>query len=408
MSETPEVRVAMFHTRYREPGGEDLSTRQETELLRRRGVPIESFLLSNEEALGGGVLSTAATLWSSSYSRRTYAQVRRFCRRHRPTVAHVQNFWLALSPSVHRACHDEGVATVQTLRNYRLLCVNGLLMRQGAPCERCVGRAPWPGVALACYHDSRLHSALVARMIVSNRLRRTWERDVDVLVALTRFARDRFVAGGLPADRLVVKPNFVADPGPSGPPGHGALYLGRLAAEKGVDTIVEAWSGAAASVPLEILGDGPEAERVRQAAGRVPSISWLGHRPPEEVARAFGRCGFLVMASRWYEGFPRVLVEAMAHGRPALVPRLGSMAEVVEDGRTGLHFTPGDAADLAAQARRLAADEDLRRRLGRQARLAYEREYSEDRGFEQAMEVYRLAIGRFSPEVSGNRLSPDF
>src|SRR5262245_22269286 len=174
------ARVVMFHTEYAQPGGEDVSVQMDGALLRGQGIEVLPFRASNRAVLEGPKRVAAATLMRSHFNRAVYEEVRAFCRRHKPDVAHVQNFWFALSPSVHAACHAEGVATVQTLRNYRLLCVNAMLMRNGGPCEDCVGRAPLPGIVHACYQHSRLSSALVAHMILHNRRRGTWQHDVDM------------------------------------------------------------------------------------------------------------------------------------------------------------------------------------------------------------------------------------
>lgn len=360
-------------------------------------MEVAELTLDNGEVLAQGHGAALKALWRSPFNREVYRQVRRFCRRERPEVAHVQNFWWAMSPAVHAACHDEGVATVQSLRNYRLLCVNALLQRKGRPCEDCVGHLPWRGVLHRCYHGSALHSLLVARMIAANRRRRTWHRDVDMLVALTEFARGRLVAGGLPAERLVVKPNAVADPGPETPPGEGAVFLGRLSAEKGLHTLLAAWRQLP-EVPLVVLGDGPLAAELKTISAGMPQVCWLGHRPPSEGFATLRRSGFLVMASEWYEGFPRVIVEAFALGRAVIAPRLGSMAEIVADGRTGLHFRPGDAADLAAQVRRLAADPELCGQLGAAARREYEARYTPEHNREQLLAIYRQARRRFQAE----------
>ncbi len=386
-------RSAMFHTRYTQAGGEERSTAVETATLRAHGIEVEEFQLANQDVLNAGRLATVRGLWRSAFNRQVYEQVRQFCRRVRPQVAHVQNFWWAMSPAVHAACHAEGVATVQTLRNYRLLCVNALLQREGAPCEACVGKAPWRGVLHRCYHGSAVGSALVARMITHNRRRATWHRDVDVLVALTNFARGKLIEGGLPAERLVVKPNSAPDPGAATPPGQGAVFLGRLSAEKGLHTLLDAWR-CLPEVPLTILGDGPlRAElEARVAEPELRHVRLLGQQPADQVTAAVRESAFLVMASEWYEGFPRVLVEAFSLGRPALVPKLGSMAEIVDDGRTGLHFEPGDAVSLAAQACLLAEDRDRLLQLATAARAEYEACYTPDRDAERLLGIYRQAL----------------
>lgn len=392
-------RVAMFHNEYAEPGGEDVSAATEAALLRQRGIDVGTFGASNREILAGSRIKAAVALWHSPFNRSVYAATRRFCREYRPDVAHVQNFWFALSPSVHAACHAEGVPTVQTLRNYRLLCVNGLLMRNGGPCEDCVGRAPWRGIVHACYRDSRLSSALVARMIHNNRRRRTWHDDVDVLVALTPFALGRYAAGGLPADRLVVKPNSVVDPGAITAPGRGAAFVGRLSPEKGIDILLRA-AAARPEVPLTIVGDGPLRGEVERVARQSRHVRYLGQLPPDQTHAAIREAACLVMASRWYEGFPRVIVEAFALGRAVVAPRLGSMADLVRDEITGVLYNPGSPDDLARAVARIVDDPSLAVRLSRAARAEYESAYAPDTNAQQLMAIYRRAIAGFNARAT--------
>lgn len=388
-------RVAMFHTEYTHAGGEDVSTRMDAALLQQRGITVVPFGASNRDALAASRSAAAYALLHSPFNPAVYERVRAFCRTHRPDVAHVQNFWFALSPSVHAACHAEGVPTIQTLRNYRLLCVNAQLLRDGRPCEDCVGHGPWRGVLHACYRQSRLSSALVARMIQYNRRRRTWDDDVDLFIALTPFARDRHVAGGLPADRIVVRPNSVHDPGVAAAAGRGAVFVGRLSDDKGVDLLVEAWK-TIPDVPLTIVGDGPLRDHVASAASRLPNIRVAGPLANDAALEAMRSASIVVMASRWYEGFPRVIVEAFAVGRPVVAPRLGSMSDVVSSGVTGLLFEPGSAAALAGAVRSLVDNPEMRETMARAARAEYERLYLPEKNGGELVAIYEEARRRYA------------
>jgi glycosyltransferase involved in cell wall biosynthesis len=203
----------------------------------------------------------------------------------------VQNFFPLISPAVYYAARAEGVPVVQTLRNYRLLCSNGLFFRDGHVCEDCLGKTlPWPGVIHACYRESRAGTVPVAAMISIHRALRTWTRMVDVYIALTEFARQKFPEGGLPAKRIVTKPNFVhPDPGPGEGQGGYAMFVGRLSSEKGVGTLLEAWERLGGRIPLKVVGDGPLASRMIEASRKPLGIEWLGRRPLEEVYARMGR-----------------------------------------------------------------------------------------------------------------------
>jgi glycosyltransferase involved in cell wall biosynthesis len=389
------MKVLIVHNRYTQPGGEDLVVAGEAALLRRHGVEVRELIVSNEDVLRRGRLATVRALALAARNPEGMDLVGAACREFRPDVAHVHNFWFALSAGVHEACRAEGAATVQTLHNFRLLCANALLMRDFVPCRECVERGPWRGVLRRCYHGSLGQSWMWARMVKECRRSGMWERDVDAFIALTESSRALYVAGGLPAERIAIKPNFVEDPGVAETPGRGAVMVGRLSPEKGPHTLVRAWREVA-EVPLTIVGDGPLRGELEAAVAQhgMTQVRFAGHRDARQCMEHIRAAAFLVFPSQCYETFGRAIVEAYAAGRPVVASRLGAMAELVQDGRTGLLFEPGDAADLAAKARRLAAQPELCREMGRAARAEYEKRYRPEENFRTLTAIYETALRR--------------
>jgi glycosyltransferase involved in cell wall biosynthesis len=387
------MRILVAHNYYQQPGGEDPCFAAEVALLRAHGHEVIAHTVHNDAIAGMGRLEVAArTLWNPAAGR----ELRRLLRAHRPHIAHFHNTFPLLSPAAYHAARAENVRVVQTLHNFRLLCPNALFFRDGRVCEACLGRAlPWPGVVHRCYRGSRAASATVAAMLAVHRALGTWRGTVDAYIALTEFARRKFLDGGLPEDRVVVKPNFVdPDPGRGEGTGGYAVFVGRLSAEKGVETLLAAWQHLGGRVPLKIVGDGPLAATVAQAAASAAGITWLGRRPMEDVYALVGEATCLVVPSACYEGFPRAVIEAFAKGTPVVASRLGAMAEVVDDGRTGLHFEPGNARDLAAQVQRLASEPAQRQQLRRAARQEYERKYTAAANYRTLLAIYEQVLGR--------------
>jgi glycosyltransferase involved in cell wall biosynthesis len=380
--------VLILHTHYQQPGGEDGVVAAEVALLRERGHRVEVLAFHNRELEGLPPWRQAAlTFWN----REAYRRVREAVRSLRPQVVHVHNTFPLASLAVVRAAKAEGVPVVMTLHNYRLLCVNALLFRQGRVCEACLGRLPWRGAVYGCYRESRPASAVVAGMLAFHRLLGTLE-GVDRFIALTEFAREKFLQAGFPPQKLVVKPNFVhPDPGPGEGRGGYALFVGRLSPEKGVGTLLRAWEVLGGRVPLKVVGDGPLGEEVGRAAARLPGVEWLGRRSPQEVYALMGEAAFLVFPSEWYEGFPRVLAEAFARGLAVLATALGSQGAIVEDGRTGLHFRPGDPLDLAAKADWLLSHPEALAQMRREARREYEEKYTAEKNYEMLVVIYERA-----------------
>jgi len=375
-SEAETVNVLVLHNAYRQAGGEDAVVAREQALLAAHGHAVSVHVVSNERIHAPWTTLTAG--WQAVYSRRAQREVAAAIARVRPEIVHVHNFFPLLTPSVYDACRAACVPVVQPLHNYRLSCVNAQFFRQGRVCEDCLGKAvPWPGVLHACYRQSRSASMATAAMLSLHRLWGTWTTKVDLYVALTEFARAKFIQGGLPAHKVVVKPNFVfPDPGPGTAGGAYVLFVGRLSPEKGVSTLLEAWEQGAGGVPLKLVGDGPLAPLVENAARRLRDVEWLGRRSSEDVGALMKQAGCVICPSSCYEGFPLVVVEAYAVGLPVVASRLGSMASLVKDGETGLHFTPNDPVDLAAKVVWLMSHAVERAEMGRIARAEFERKYT--------------------------------
>jgi glycosyltransferase involved in cell wall biosynthesis len=385
------VRVLMVHNEYRMPGGEDESTRVEEELLRSHGVTVESYRVSNKQIPGTSGISTAA---NAIWSRETYSRVRAVVREKKYDIVHVQNFFPLISPAVYYAAKSEGAAVVQTLRNYRLLCPNALFFREGSACEDCLGRSvPWPAVIHRCYRGSLVASGAVAAMLMVHRALRTWSRQVDVFIALTKFASEKFVKGGFPARKIVVKPNFAFSRNDviRGVRDDHFLYAGRLSEEKGIATLLDAWRIVGQDCRLKVVGTGPLAP-VNGAYLKEPHIEFLGERSVSEVADLMERSRSLVFPSLVYEGMPRTIIEAFATGTPVIASRLGAMAEIVEDGVTGIHFELGNAADLAAKVKWARNHPAEMEAMGRAARREHETKYSAERNYKLLIDIYRRAL----------------
>lgn len=396
--ESAAMRVLLVHNHYQQRGGEDGVFDRESSLLQARGHKVLKFVKDNRDLNGTpGWRLAAETFWS----RRSKAEVENLVRKHRPDVAHFHNTLPLISPAAYYSVRAQGVPVIQTLHNFRHMCPNGLLFRDGRICELCVKKAfAWPGALYGCYRNSRGASVTVASSTALHRALGTWKKTVTRYIALSEFAKSKFIEGGLSERQISVKPNFVADTGLSGAaagvPREGALYVGRLSAEKGLETLIDAWRGL--DVPLRILGDGPMRKRLCDSG--VPHIQLLGNGSQDEVAAEMSRASFLVLPSVWYEGLPLVLIEAFCQGLPVLASGLGSMAEIVEDGVTGLHFIPGRSHDLAAKVRWAHAHPSEMLRMGANARDAYQRKYTPEMNYRQLMAIYRQAV----EENRGHRL----
>jgi glycosyltransferase involved in cell wall biosynthesis len=384
------MKILMLHNRYLIPGGEDHVTAAETALLRDHGHEVELLEEDNRrvEELGKARLALR-TIWSQE----AYQRINEKLRKGNFDILHVQNFFPLWSPSVYYAASRNNVPVVQTLHNYRLMCVNSLLFRDQHLCEECMGRfLPWRGVLHACYRNSRAASAVAAGMVGSHKLAGTWQKRVAAYIAVSEFAREKYIAGGVPREKIVVKPNFLH---PTPEPGQGgggyALYVGRLSHEKGIAAMLEAWKGASHALPLRIAGEGPLVELVIAAGRACPKIEYLGGKSLTEVLDLMRGAEFLVFPSEWYETMGRTIMEAFAVGTPVIASQIGPPATMVVPGETGFHFQPGDVTGLRERVEWCSQNPQYLRGLRRKAREAFEAKYTGTVNAEMLTAIYQTA-----------------
>ncbi|HEY2736747.1 MAG TPA: glycosyltransferase family 4 protein [Polyangiales bacterium] len=389
------MKVLLVHDYYQEYGGETVVYEVERRALRDARVHIVEFARHNDELKQYGPLQKLSlplrTLWAWD----TQRTLRELLERERPDIAHFSNTFPLISPAAYRTCQQAGVAVVQNLQNHRLGCPAATFYRDGHLCEECHTRGLQRAVVHACYRGSRAASATVASMLKLHRSLGTYAHEVDRYIAPSQFVRDKLIeTAGLPAARVVVKPNFMDDdPGVVAKLGDHALFAGRLVEYKGILTLLSAVEPPHAPVPLELVGTGPLEAQVRERA-QVCRAEFVGGQTRGQTIERIKRARVLVVPSLWYEGMPMVILEAFACGVPVVASRLGSMAEMIRHAENGLLFEPGDPSDLRRQLDWAFAHADEMHRFGKQARNDFEMHYSFAAGQRALLQIYRDVLTR--------------
>jgi glycosyltransferase involved in cell wall biosynthesis len=340
----------------------------------------------------GKLRLAADTVWSPAGARAVAAAAEQF----QPDVVHFHNTFPLISPAAYQAAREHGAAVVQSLHNYRLICPAATCFRDGHICTECVGHAlPIPSVVHGCYRASRVQTLPVAGLVGVHNLRGTWRTAVDRYIALSGAQRDLLVAGGLPAERIDVKPN-AADGICAGVPVHerppGVLFVGRLTAEKGVHTLLAAWRDHMRGVPLRIIGTGPLEQLVSAAAAANCDMEWLGFQPRERTLQEMRSARLVLVPSTWIEPFGLTVVEAFGSGTPVVAGDLGGPAEIVDDSMTGWLTSADDPAALARTVTDALAQPEQLTRMGHAAREAYVTRYTTAAGYSRLIEIYDAAM----------------
>lgn len=381
------MNILVVHNTYQKPGGEDQVFLQETQVLEEHGHKVIKLEEHNDRVSGRTKLQLIGdTIWNSS----AYHQVQQLIRAEGIDVVHAHNTFPLLSPAIYHAATALDVPVIQTLHNYRLICPAATLFRDGHICQDCVGRVPLPAVIHGCYRGSRTASAVTAVMLTGHRLLGTYSNAISRYIALSRDMQQTLIGAGFPAEKLVVKPNFlVNDPGVGKGQGRYCLFAGRLTEEKGIRTLLECWRYFSPTLPLQIVGQGPLQSEVESVAAQCSNVTvhpWLSK---EKLSRLMQDATVLVLPSLWYEPFPMTILEAFATGLPVIASRLGTMESVIEHGRTGLHFESGNAVDLARQVELVFQDADRLLAMRRNARQEFEAKYTGEINYKQLLSIYR-------------------
>jgi glycosyltransferase involved in cell wall biosynthesis len=391
------MKILQLHNRYQIVGGEEGVVQSEQQLLRDYGHEVRLVEVSNDDLVGAKAKAVAAVGAVYSYGSRSLVteEIKAF----QPDLVHVHNFFPLLSPSVYDACRSARIPVVQTLHNYRLACPKAMFFRDNQICEACLDqKSLLPSVKYGCYRGSKVQSAVVAAMLTLHRRRNTWNERVDAYIALTAFQKAKLIQAGIDGDRIHVKPNFVYPPSFSEAaevrPEPYFLFVGRLATEKGVETLIEAYQQDASLWPLKVVGDGPLNEQLRSASVDLGDrVQFLGRQDKATVLQLMQGAYALVFPSIWYEGFPLTIAEAFACGLPVVVPNLGSMAEIVKDGVSGVQYRPGDVGDLAAKLGWLMVQGEMRSKFAWAARAQFETRYTPEANYRELMGIYQKVYG---------------
>lgn len=379
------MRILVAHNIYQQRGGEDIVVDNEVALLKSHGHQVELYLRHNNEITGQ---SKPAILQQTIWSQKTSADMLVLLNQFKPDVIHVHNTLPLISPSLYWAAARLNIPVVQTLHNFRLLCPQATFLRQGKICDSCVGHLPWRAVIHRCYRDSAIQSAVLAGMLTLHHALGSYQKKVTRYIALNEFCKNKYIQGGIAPEMIDVKANFVTDCGSGNDRRDGFLFVGRLSPEKGVGVLAGAFD-ARRHGSLTVVGEGSESACLQN----MDQLKMTGALPSEQVKKYMQSSLALVLPSICYENMPMTLVEAFCCGLPVIASRIGALATLVEEGKTGLLFNAGDETDLAEKMAWAAEHPVEMAQMGLNARAVYLMSYTPEANYQLLIDIYNKAIG---------------
>jgi glycosyltransferase involved in cell wall biosynthesis len=391
------MRILVAHNAYLYRGGEDTVVESEIALLQRHGHEVMLYRRDNTEL---DTLPRWQAAMDSVWSKRTVLEVGRLLESFQPHLIHAHNTFPLISPSLYGVAEEFGIPVVQTLHNFRLLCPQAMLMRNGRYCDDCVGRWPWRAVLHRCYRGSLAQSAVSAGMVSGHRILGTWRNRVRRYIVLNQMCREIFIRGGLPPEKLSIKPNFVeANDVPGEHKRRGGLFIGRLAAEKGLLTLAQAIRQTPVT-RIAVCGSGPLQAFVEQSEW----LDYIGYEQGEALRTRIRNAEFLVMPSTGIESFGLAAIEAFACGTPVIASRHGGLREIVEHGHNGLLVTPGNADELAEAIAYAVSNPIQMRRMGLEAYQTYLARYTPERNYSTLMAIYHQTLASLPTSLTAETI----
>jgi glycosyltransferase involved in cell wall biosynthesis len=383
------MKILQVHNFYQQRGGEATVVALEKALLEENGHVVITWYKDNAEMKDWSVPQKLKLLHSTTNAKNSAAELEVILRNEQPDICHVHNFFPLISPSIYAACQKFNVPVVQTLHNYRLICTNGTLFRDGEICEKCLGQNAFQSVRKKCYRNSAIQTWTVARMIEKNKKNGTWNNQVNTYICLSEFARQKFIEHGLPEEKLVVKPNFIptTDTGDTIPTSNDPFFVfaGRLSEEKGTKLLAEI--GKLSPYPILVYGDGPVAPEL---VG-IKNVILKGKQSREVLMQQLKNAKALIFPSIWYEGMPMTILESFSVGTPVIAHDLGAMSTMIQPNENGL-FSDSNPANWVSQMKKLAVDEQLQHQLNEGARSDYKQKYSKFANYQQLMKIYQKLL----------------
>lgn len=391
------MNILQIHNRYKTPGGEWTVLSQEYNLLNKNHT-VDQLIIKNSDYLNS-IWRRLSLIYKTHYNRSSRKLIAEKLAQYPYDIMHVHNFFPLLTPSIFEAAREAAIPSVLSLHNYRLIHPNGLMYHRGKIDQRSVKGSAYDCVWDGVYRDSKLQTAVAAHMIEYHRKAKTWHRFPTLFIALSEFSKNKFVEGGLPADRIMIKPNFLTDPLSEyddlkieKEKSDYFLFVGRVSNEKGIEDLINCWLEINSPTKLLIAGDGPIKSKLMNRSKALPSIEWLGQLSKKEVLKKLSKAKALIFPTKCFEGMPLILLEAMSMGCAVISSSIGNPKNMIDHGKNGLLYEPGDMSELIQSVRVIIENPEKASQLAENARERYLRMYTPEENYKSLMNIYSEAI----------------
>jgi glycosyltransferase involved in cell wall biosynthesis len=411
------MNILIANNRYHIGGGADRSAWETAKLLRRNGHQVIPFSMKNVKNWNSAYaryfvndidyseikpsFANLRTAIKMSYSFEAKRKIEALIKKTRPDVAHFHNIYGRLTPSILYSLKKYDVPVLMTLHDYKLICPAYAMYYKGKVCEKCKGGKFYRSVLIRCHKNSYLASFVYVLEAYVYHLLKTYLTHVTYFIAPSIFMKQKMVEFGIPQEKITYIPNFINfktnhSPSPSFSQRRYFLYFGKLLRAKGILTLLEAVRRISNS-SLLIAGDGDLRKEIQNFITKngVVNVQILGHLDGDELTEVLAQSKFVVLPSECYENAPMAVLEAFAQQKPVVGARIGGIPELIDEGRDGLLFEPGNAVDLREKIRQMLSKSDAElKKMGELGREKVKRYFSAELHYERLINLYDSVLAK--------------
>lgn len=383
------MKVLYVHNEYAKPSGEEHAAGELVALLREHGHDVRWFTRSSAE-IADSAFGKIKALVSGIYNPFSARKLAVALDEYQPDMVQVQNLYPLLSSSIFAPIKKRGIPVVMRCPNYRLFCPQGLALDpHGEICHRC-----WGGHEINCIR----HNCMSARnKSIGYAFRNAFGRisgniinGVDVFIVQSQFQKQKFIEQGIPAERIGILAGISPKLELTKPDETGCWvsFVGRVSAEKGIYEFIDA-ARMNPDIPFKVAGNLDSNFRMPD---NLPSnIEFVGFKKNKELDEFYINSRIIVVPSKWYEGFPNVIVRGMLHYKPIITSNIGAMESIIDSNQNGLLVKPGDSNGLSRAIKELYGKIDTCKSFGANGYMKATTLYSRENIYNDLMAIYHQA-----------------
>jgi len=411
------MKILTAHNRYHVTGGDDRVAWETARLLEKKGHRVIPFSMKNKKNWHTEYaryfvdeidyseikpsFSNFKTAIKMIHSFEAKRKIEDLIKKTKPDVAHLHNIYGRLTPSIIYVLQKYEIPVLMTLHDYKVICPAYAMYYKGEVCERCKGGKFYRSVFVRCHKNSYLASFVYVMEAYVYSLLKTYVTHVAYFIAPSIFMKQKMVEFGIPQEKIEYIPNFVKPENNHSPSASFRqrgyfLYFGKLLRAKGILTLLEAVKGLYNS-SLLIAGDGDLRKEIESFIRKngIANVQILGHLGGHELSKVLAKSKFVVLPSEWYENAPLAVLEAFAQRKPVVGARIGGIPELIDEGKDGLLFEPGDAADLREKIRQMSSKADAElKKMGELGREKVKRYFNPELHYERLINLYDSVLAK--------------